>query len=598
MKLLIYLLIMSFPAMTSAQNPLITYELGMSKPSTHLFEVNISFENLPEAENSIDLILPAWRPGRYLIFDFASGVQEFNALDKAGNSLVWKKIDKNTWRIDLNKNRNFSASYKVYSNEFSLRTRGLNDEHGFVDGTSLFMYSERYRSLPVILKVHPFDGWHVSTGLENNKEESNSFRASDYDYFVDSPLEIGNQEDIEFSVDNKEHVISFFGQANYNREMLINDFTKIIRKNLEFWGKLPYERYLFIIHCERQGSGGTEHINSCVLGIRPSFFETTDEYKGFLRLVSHEFFHTWNVKQLRPKGLTPYDYTKENYTEELWIAEGATSYYDGLIALRAGLLDVDDFYNEITNSVEEERRRPGNRLQSLSESSFDAWIKYWKNNAQQRYNTESDYYGKGADVSLILDLELRQRTENKTSLDDVFRLMYERFPLGATGYINSDFQKTCEELSATSFKQFFDDNVYGTKVLEWEKYLNYAGLELSAKDSTIVPAIGLMTELRGEKIFVKDVISGSAAEDATITSGDQIVALDYEMVSYGDMNKNVEKLQPGDSLTLTIFRNNKLKDVKLLLKRKKYADYLINKTGNPSTLQKKIYESWLGVKWD
>lgn len=604
--------------MSSAQNPRITYELGMPKPSTHLFEVSITFDSLPLDEDNLDLNLPVWRPGRYLVFDFASGIQEFNVFEESGMPLKWKKINKNTWHVELNGNKSATAKYKVYANEFSLRTRGLNAEHGFVDGTSVFMYSEKYRHTPLILKVNPYDGWHVTTGLDSYNSD---FSAPDYDYFVDCPLEIGSQVDIEFDVDGRKHIISIFGDAKYDRENLVRDFTKIIRQNYEFWGRVPYEEYVFIIHCTSQGGGGTEHINSCVLGIRPSALENSDlrgvpstrersnprrsnpndenknNYKNFLRLVSHEFFHTWNVKQLRPKGITPYDYSKENYTEELWVAEGGTSYYDGLLLVRLGLLDAEDFYNELTKAIQEERRRPGNRIQSLAESSFDAWIKFWKNNPQS-YNAETDYYGKGADVCLVLDLELRQRTDNKHSLDEVFKSMYEAFPLGVTGYTNSDLQKTCEDVSGTSFQQFFDDYVYGTKSIEWEKFLSYTGLDLKAEDSTVIPVVGLFAEQRGEKLFIKDILSGSSAEDAGLAAGDEVVALNHERISHNEVEKKLEGFRQGDTLVLTIFRNDKLKDYTLKLLNRKLANYFIDKTDNSAALQKSIYESWLGVKWE
>ncbi|MGH2575426.1 MAG: M61 family metallopeptidase [Ignavibacteria bacterium] len=599
----LFIILISIPLMTSAQNTKITYTLGMSKPTTHLFEVNINFAGLPENEKFIELMLPVWRPGRYLIFDFASGVQEFQAFDDNNVLLKWAKINKSTWRIETNSLSKISVSYKVYANEFNSRTRGLNDEHGFVDGTSVFMYSEKYRKMPLELKVIPYKDWHVTTGLENMNGDPYRFSAPDYDYFVDCPLEIGNQRDIEFFVPlpwdetkTKKHIISFFGEADYDKDLLIKDLTRIIQKNFLLWEKIPYDKFVFIIHCTPHSSGGTEHINSTIIGTKASAFETTESYNGFLRLISHEFFHTWNVKQFRPKGLTPYDYTKENYTEELWIAEGGTSYYDGLMVLRTGIYDVEDFYKEIIKSVEEERRRPGNRLQSVAESSFDAWVKYWKGNPQS-YNAETDYYNKGAAVSLVLDLEIRSRTNNKHSLDDVFRTMFERFPLGGTGYSNSDFQKVCEELCSSSFQQFFDDFVYGTEPIEWEKFLSYAGIELSSEDSTVVPVAGLIASQRSNKIIISEVISGSSAEDAGFLQGDEIVAVDGSRLSYREMEERIKELNAGENLKLTIFRNDKLKEFTLTLQNRKIANYNIKKISNPTDLQKAIYESWLEVGW-
>ena len=591
-KYFILLIILVTTIMLSAQSPRISYTLAMPKPGTHIFEIGINFENINDTD--IDLILPVWRPGRYLIFDFASGLVDFSANDENNHPLKWDKINKCTWRIHIGTNKQLTVNYKVYSNEFDLRTRGLNDEHGFIDGTSVFMYSEKYRYQPITLKVEPYTGWHVTTGLDIIIGNNLEFTAPNYDYFVDCPLEIGNQKDIEFDVDGIKHIISICGDLKYDNDTLIKDFTSIIKKEFEFWGKVPYNKYVFIIHISEQG-GGTEHINSCVIDVPVSAFEERTSYEDFLHVISHEFFHTWNVKQLRPKGLSPYDYTKENYTSELWIAEGGTSYYESLIVLRTGQLSIDDFYKELAKLVERERRRPGNKIQSLAESSFDAWIKFWKG-TQQSFNTESSYYAKGANVSLILDLEIRHHTNNAGSLDSVYRKMFERFPLG-TGYTNSDFQKVCEEVNGTSLQKFFNDYVYGTKLIDWDKYFSYAGLELVSEDSSAIPAIGLNLYEMNSKLMVSSVITGSSAEDAGLDIGDEIIALNGERVNMAQFNKKIEKSQLGDKITLSIFRDNKLKEIELVLKEAKLPNYKIEKIENPSELQKNIYENWLGVNW-
>ncbi len=576
----------------------VTYTLSMPKPSTHYFEVQVNFTGV--VDEYIDLVLPVWRPGRYIVFDFASGVQDFKAFDDSGSKLDFKKIDKSTWRVTtgLKSSRKGSIiiSYRVYANEFDLRTRGLDEYHGFVNGTAVFMYSERFRQVPLTLKVLPYPDWHVTTGLENLNENPLEFTAAGYDHLADCPLEIGNQKDYYFEVQGREHVISFYGEADYNIERMKADFSEIIKKNYEFWGSVPYGRYVFIIHCTPHGGGGTEHINSTVIGIKPSDLENGNSYRNFLRLVSHEFFHTWNVKQLRPKGITPYDYTKENYTEELWIAEGGTSYYDGLILSRTGHYSTEDIFSEIARAVEENRRRPGNRVQSLAESSFDAWIKFWKRN-RQSYNAETDYYKKGADVSLVLDLELRFRSANRSSLDDVFKTMFERFPLGVSGYTNEDFMNVCSELGSVSFKQFFDNYVYGTKPIEWEKFLSYAGLELRSKDSTVLPVVGISLSGFRDRVFISNVTPSSSAEDAGLSADDEIIAIDGLRAEYKTVEKRLNEMKANELVKLTVFKQNKLSDVILRLKDRKIANYYVQKTAAPDALQKSIFESWLGKKW-
>src|SRR4030095_8610771 len=543
--------------MNNAQSPQVHYKLAMPDPSSHYFKVEISFKGLPNSDNYIDLKLPVWRPGRYFVFDFASGVQEFTPTGAAGSDLKFYKTDKSTWRVETGSNSKIRVNYKVYANDFASRTRGLDESHAFVNCAAVFMYSEKYRYNPLILKVLPFADWHVTTGLDNTGSDPNEFSAPGYDHFADCPLEIGTQTDFEFMVDGKKHVISFYGEANYTRDTLINDFTKIIRKNYEFWRSVPYKKYYFIVHCTPQSGGGTEHVNSTVVGVKPSAFDTPGGYESFLRLISHEFFHTWNVKQLKPKGLTPYDYSKEHYTSELWIAEGGTSYYDGLMLVRTHQMAVDEFYNEITRGAAEERRRPGNKIQSVSESSFDAWVKFWRRNPNA-YESESDYYSKGSYVSLILDLEIRNLSKNKHSLDDVFREMYETFPLDKKGYTNEDFMKSCEGFAGTSLKGFFDDYVYGTKPIEWEKYLGFAGLELKTSRDTVVPIVGLKTSKKDDKIIVDEVIDSSSAKSAGMTEGDEIIAYNGERLSYEDMEKRIKELIAGDKVSISVFRNNKL----------------------------------------
>lgn len=470
-----------------------------------------------------------------------------------------------------------------------------------MNGTAVFMYSEKYRSIPLTLEVIPKSDWHITTGLKSVNNSQNTFSAKDYDELADCPLEIGMQKDISFELDGKKYVVSIFGETIIDSGLIINDFKKIIEANINFWRYIPYEKYVFIIHCTPQSEGGTEHVNSTIVGVRPDAFDTSSPnhvkaYNNFLNLISHEYFHTWNVKQLKPSVLTRIDYSKENYTEELWIAEGSTSYYDGLIILRTGLYSLELFFEEITNAVREERRRPGNKIQTLAQSSFDAWIKFWRHNPNS-FNAETDYYAKGYWVSLLLDLYIRQITSNKFSLDDVFRTMLVKYPLG-TGYNNSDFIKTCEEISKHNLTEFFDDYLYGTLPLDWEKCLGYAGLELIADDSIMTPDVGLLIEQSIDKILISGVITGSSSEKAGVLAGDEILAIDSMCLSYSEMEAKVKSIQTGQKFKLTIVRDNKIRDFTLMLEDITIPHYKLRKVSNPTELRIKIYESWLNHKWE
>jgi predicted metalloprotease with PDZ domain len=591
--LLISISILFIMTITSAQQPSVHYTLGMSKPSTHLLEVEVSIGNLSHDLKEIDFILPVWRPGRYMVLDFAGGIQEVSAVDGNGHQLAWSKIEKSVWRVTTALSKEVTLRYKVYANEFNLRTRGLNDEHAFVDGSAVFMYVEKFRNLPVRLTIHPYKNWHVTTGLEG---KGNEFSAPDYDYLVDCPMEIGMQHDFEFSLDGVPHVLSIYGEGNWNADTLVRDISKIVHVQKEFWGEFPYKRYVFLVHCTPSSGGGTEHINSTAMGTRPFIFMNPESYKGFLGLVSHEYFHTWNVKQLRPKGIHPYDYTKENYSKELWVAEGTTSYYDDLLLIPAGFKTVDKYLEGIATAVQGDRQRPGNTVQPLSESSFDAWVKYWRG-TEQSFNSESDYYGKGANVSLLLDLEIRQRSSNQHSLDDVLRAMYKRFPLSGSGYTLDDVQKISEEMAGGSLQEFFDKLIYGTSPLPWEEKLSYAGLKVSSKDTIAKPWIGLVTNDVGEKTKVTRVTAGSPAYAAGLDVGDELLALEGSRVRTSELNDRISTLKAGSSVTLTVFRNDRLREFPVTIGTNPVPNYKMTTIDNPTPLQKQIYESWLRTSW-
>jgi predicted metalloprotease with PDZ domain len=587
--------------MALAQQPSIHYTLGMSKPASHLFEIGLTLDRLPGDDSTLDFILPVWRPGRYLILDFAGGIQNFSTVDADGNPLVWEKVEKSLWRVRTGGSSRVSIRYTVYANEFNQRTRGLNEDHAFVDGAAVFMYVEKYRHLPIRLAVTPYRNWHVTTGLDGEGAKTppapggTTFVARDYDYLVDCPLEIGTQKDFLFKVDGLPHVLSIFGEGNWDSDTLIRDITRIITAEKNFWGEYPYQRYVFLVHCAPNAGGGTEHINSTILGTRPFIFRNPDTYRGFLGLVAHEYFHTWNVKQLRPKGIHPYDYTKENYASELWVAEGTTSYYDNLLLVRAGFLSPDKYLAGTASAVQNDRQRPGNSVQPLAESGFDAWVKYWRG-TEQSFNFESDYYSKGANVSLLLDLNIRHRSGNAHSLDDVLRLMYKKFPLSGSGYTLADLQKTAEELSGGSLQQFFDRYVYSTTPLPWEDYLAFAGLGLTKIDTSVRPWIGLFTTDSGDRTRINQVIAGSPAAAAGLDIGDELLALNGYRVRTAELNDRVGQLTAGDEITLTVFRNERLREYKVKVGSAPVPAYKIARISNPTALQTNIYESWLGTK--
>ena len=590
-RILVLLLAVATQVLSQQVSP--RYTLSMPEPWTHLFHVEVTFEGLHASETSLDLIMPVWRTGRYVLFDFAGSVQEFSSDNGKGVSLEWKKTDKSTWRIDTKGGDAVRVTYNVYADEFDMRTKGLNDQYAFVDGIAVFMYAEKYRRRPLTLEVVPYGSWHVTTGLDAVKGDPLRFTARDYDRLADCPMFIGHQKDHPFTAGGKPHVLSVLGEGKYDPEKLIGDVTAIVEAAKEFWGDLPYERYVFMLHLWSEGGGGTEHINSTIIQMRTFSFSSSRGREGFRGVVSHEFFHTWNVKRIRPSGISPYDYTRENYAREYWIAEGTTSYYTPAILRRAGLRSSGRALGMLGRVIKSERERPGNRIQSLSESSFDAWIKFWRDHPQS-YNAETSYYEKGSIVSLMLDLTIRHNSKNQYSLDDVMRALYKRFPWDGTGYTVENFQKICEEYCGISLDAFFNDYVNGTAPLPWETVLGYAGLEVQAQKSEPSPWLGVMTRDRNGKSVVTGVIAGSPAYDGGLNADDELLALNGIRVRSSDLSQRISEMSVGDTAQIVVFRHDGLRTFAIPLGPQPVPNYTVTPVNEPNDLQKEIYKEWLG----
>lgn len=578
---------------TFTGDPSILYTIGMPFPSNHLFDIKISITNHdPDGKDYVEFQLPVWRPGRYSVLNFASGVQQFDAFDLNGNPLRWEKIDKSTWRIYFNNNNSFDLSYRVFANEFSIRTRGLNDERAFVDASTVLMYAENLRKNPVEIKINVYDDWHVTTGLDRTNISENVFYAKDYDYLVDCPMLIGKQNDFDFYINNVKHTVSFSGNGNYNETTVTEDIKKITECIQNYWGDFPYNHFTFMLVMNPVDGGATEHINSTIINVHPLVFANRENYTRFLSTIAHEYFHTWNVKQLRPKGLNEYNYLKENYSGELWIAEGTTSYYENIFLTRCGFMDEEKFLERLANSIRNDLERPGNYVQSLKESSFDAWIKH-SMNSPNKFNSESDFYSKGANVSLLLDLEIRNSSKNKFSLDDVMRRMYKDFPLNKGGYTNNDFLRTCEEYAGKSLNDFFESYVSGVDTLQWAKYLNYAGLDLKTSSEKERTSLGINTRESGDRLYIASIIPGQAGYEAGLDINDEIIALNGFRVRASNLSNRIADMKNGEVVTLTVMRDEELRDFKIILKEIRPIQYKIEKLKRPDWLQKNIFETWL-----
>jgi predicted metalloprotease with PDZ domain len=579
--------------------PEIVIRLSMNEPWTHYFDVAISISGAPEGE--LDLVMPVWTPGSYLVREFARNVQEFSCVGAAGNKLRWEKTNKNTWRIYAGGASEITVKYRVYAFEMSVRTSFLDDSHACINGASVFMYLEGFLKRPYRVAIDPYPGWNrISTGLDPVSGKSNEFLAPDFDTLVDSPIVIGNHEILRFDFRGIPHSIAVGGDGNYDPEKLRSDIHKIVETAIDVFGEIPYRHYTFIIHLSDNETGGLEHLNSSSLHVSRWCFQPEESYRKFLALVAHEYFHVWNVKRIRPKGLGPYDYTRENYTRLLWMSEGFTNYYGNHLVRRSGLIRADKYLETLSKTISGYRQTPGRLIESAVDASFDAWIKFYRRD-EHSPNASISYYVKGELIGLVLDLEIRHRTGTLKSLDDVMRLLYTRFYKECPrGFGEDEFRAACEEVAGGSLAEIFDDYVYGTKEIDFARCLLCAGLtfaEISQEDVAPKGFLGISTKVSEGKILVTAVPTATPGYRHGLNVRDEIIAVDGYRVDQESLNARIEEKRPGSTLEITIARSGKLRVLPVVLGQKR-AENKITRIPSASAEQKALYQSWLRTSWD
>jgi predicted metalloprotease with PDZ domain len=574
-----------------------------------MFEVEVRVKipaNL-QVPNESDLVMPVWTPGSYLVREFARHVQDFTA-DADGRALEWTKIDKDTWRIKTSGARQWRVTYRVYANELTVRTSELNSDHAFWNNGNLLMYPAGYLKAPSTLRIVPVSGWKIATGLPAVDGQPNTFRAEDFDILYDSPVEVSNFKQLDFMVRGVPHRIIIDGDGNYDPERLRASVQKIVEAETALFGGIPYHDYTFILHLRSNTGGGLEHLNSTALGFKRFGFATEAGYQNFNALVAHEFFHLWNVKRIRPDALGPFDYTKENYTRLLWVAEGVTEYYGQLMLSRAGLISNQAYLDHLAQQIQDFEELPGRKVMSAEEASFDSWIKYYRPD-ENSVNSQISYYDKGELLGLLLDLNIRRRTGGAKSLDDVMRYLYTEFYLKGRNYTPADFQKACELAAAANLEEFFTRYVRGKDELTgaYNQELAGAGLRLEQagfgigldEGDKIVRLKAFLGADLEEKttdgfVVIKDVRAGSPAYEQGLNAKDQIIALDGARVDKETFESLIAAKRPGDTVRILVFRFDNVRTFDIKLAGRVDGPYRIVPAPNASEQQRRIRRGWLG----
>ena len=574
--------------------PHIFYQVAMSKPASHLFEVSLQVQNWQELV--LDLKMPVWTPGSYLVREYARHVQDFQAESSSDKTaLSSQKTSKNHWQISTSNCTEVTINYRVFANELTVRTNHLDTTHGYFNGAALFFFIPGWEKQAIQVKIiPPYSDWQVTTTLPVVDKEANLFEAPDFDTLVDSPVEIGKQKIYDFTVLDKPHSLAIWSEGNAKPEKIIEDTRKIIEVEAKMFGGLPYEQYLFLLHLSSSGYGGLEHKDSCTLNYPRFGFRDREKYNRFLQLVAHEFFHLWNVKRIRPQALETFDYEAENYTTSLWFCEGATSYYDTLIPLKADIYDRQTFLENISKDLTRYFNIPGRKVQPLGESSYDAWIKLYRRDANSD-NNQISYYLKGELVSLLLDLLIRAKHKNERSLDDVMRLMWQRFGVDEVGFTPQQLKRAISEVAACNLDDFFELCLDSTAELPFEQYLEPFGLYIKAiTEKEVVPYMGIKVQTENGREIIKFVEADSPAMDGGIDVGNELLAIDGIRVAPQSLNERLKDYQIDDIIQVTVFHQDELKTLPVTLAQPKPSRYELVVKDNLSATQQQNLSTWLG----
>jgi predicted metalloprotease with PDZ domain len=580
----------------------ITYQLSMSRPMSHLFEVQIIVE-LPEQlkDKALQFQMPKWSPGRYAVFDFAKNVQEFHA-----NAPV-TRIDLHTWNVEPQGKTSITVSYKVFGNDLSGTFSQLDTRHANYNGASIFMYVVDHKPDPVQLTIKPPAGWRIVNGRTDRPGQT-EWQFSNWDIMIDTSTEIApdwTQDD--FEVDGKKYhvVVHSFGPEGGRRAALVKDIEKIVRAEVAMWGPPEFEEYTFLIHfaADDHSGDGMEHLTSTQI-IQPGALGEPGVYERALGTVSHEFFHVWNVKRLRPLELGPWDFTRPLATRGLWVAEGFTNYYGHLMLRRAGLWDDLAFLKQEAHTIDGIESAPGSRLMSAEESSLSAPFLDDAPHAQMinLENTSISYYPKGELIGMVMDLLVRGRTKGKASLDDIMRDMYEEFYLKSPnssyylrgrGYQTEDLERVASRRAGFDLSDYFKRHIRDVQVLPYDEAFAYVGLRLVKTQSEEPYDAGLSLEFENPReATIENVRNNSPAEDGGLQMGDVIVSLGGKDVTR-EWRRTLARYKRGDSVPVTVKRDRRTIKATIVLGQPERFDYKIEERTDATAEQKALRAAWL-----
>jgi predicted metalloprotease with PDZ domain len=573
----------------SAQfHPPVRYLVRFPEPRTHYLSVEAFLPSGGRSE--IEIFMPVWTPGSYLVREYARNVEPISATDPAGNPLSFAKSSKNRWKVRTGGANEIRFAYRVYCREMSVRTNWVEESFALLNGAPTFVTLKECLDRPHEVRMELPSQWQTTiTGLP--EAGPNCWLAEDYDALVDSPILCGNPAVYRFDVDGIPHFLANEGERGvWDGPRSAADAEKLARRHREMWGSLPYRKYVFL-NLLTETSGGLEHRNSVCMMTSRWATRTRKGYLKWLHLVSHEFCHVWNVKRLRPVELGPFDYENENYTRSLWIAEGITDYYGSLIVRRAGLSNTEEYLGSLSETIHTLQSTPGRLVQSAEQASWDAWIKLYRPD-ENSVNTTISYYTKGAVVGWLLDAHIRRSTGNAKSLDDVMRLAFESYS-GERGFTAEQFKALVGD------GDFFRRTVETTEELDYTEALEWFGLrfkphQVSKSGGKSGGVMGCETRIDHGRLIVKRVPRGTPVWQAGLSADDEIIGIDDFRIHPEHISQRLEDYHSGDKISVLISRRDVLMRLDLTLGNEPQR-WQLEILPDASDAQKQNLTRWLGL---
>ncbi|MGH8781812.1 M61 family metallopeptidase [Paraburkholderia sp.] len=594
----------------------IRYSIVPKQPAAHLFEVTVTVADPDPAGQRF--MLPVWIPGSYMVREFARNIVTLRAFNDAGRKVRIAKTDKHTWQAAPVKGA-LTLRYEVYAWDLSVRAAHLDDTTGFFNGTSVFLAVEGHEDAACVVDIRRPDGaqyrqWRVATALPEARGTKRygfgEYRAQNYDELIDHPVTLGEFALATFKAHGVPHDIVIAGRVvGLDMPRLAADLKRICEAQIALFEpkskKAPVDRYVFMTQAVTDGYGGLEHRASTALICNRSDLPVagleamTEGYRTYLGLCSHEYFHTWNVKRIKPAAFAPYDLSRENTTSLLWLFEGFTSYYDDLILVRSGVISPDDYFGLVGKVVGGVLRGSGRFRQTVAESSFDAWVKYYRQD-ENAANAIVSYYTKGSLVALAFDLSIRAQTGHRKSLDDVMRLLWQRYGRDfyhgkPVGIDEADVEALFAEATGADLAELFAEGVHGTADLPLAELLKPFGVSLKpaqdAQAKSSPASLGARVR-NGADCTLAVVHDGSAAQKAGLSAGDVLVAIDGLRVTGSNLDTLLARYLPGAKVEVHAFRRDELRVAQVELDAPEVTRYVLEATGDKAA-PRKARERWL-----